>query len=272
MGAIGAISGIVSGVDELEHIEEPDEIDRLEEAFDACPRSSKVTAYITRDPGAPEPQRLPPIALRRDAEAYPQIVEHVVSQADAAPGVYLVRLREGGKYRTNTRINLLFGGHTERPRDVAPQAMPLSGPAAPQATPVMPARVEPDYAREVGDQLVRQAIEQLVNPPEDDEPELEDEEDEEEEEPTLSGLAGAVFGLGKAFIESDGGKEVIGDFFSSMSAERRARARKLEAEADQIRARVPEQSKDGTDARSGLGEVLRLRVLEEPPKAADGAG
>lgn len=258
---------------------EPDEIDLLEEKFAEFPRASLVSAYITRDPGAPEPQRLPALKLRRDAEAYAQIYEHVLAQTGASSGVYMVRLREGGKYRHSVRLNLLFAGPTARQTESSPQVSPQHAHVSPQVLPAVVTPPAPDYAREVGDRLVRQAIEDLVNPPEYDdeepnEPEVEDEdEDDDNDEKALSGLSGALVGLGKAFLESEGGKELLGDFFSAMSEERRANAKKLTAEADAIRSRVRPGEHSESNAISGLGEVLKFRIVEEEEsKAAGGEG
>jgi hypothetical protein len=281
--------------------EHPDEIDMLEARFadlSALPSTGVISAYITQDPGAARPARLPNLELRRDLEVYPQVYEHVRVQAAARPGVYEIRLRAGGKYVHQVRLNLLFAGGAVGGGLSGPAVAPaVASSGARELVVVPPVDTVRDRAREIGERMLDRALERIENPgepphaeeddgDEDDDDELEDAEEDEDEddedEDEESAFAG-IGGLISDFMKQDGAKAMVGDFFSSMSAERRGRAKKLEAEAELVSARAAVMRRQGTvttapaettlagdeeqheeqAAPTNVAELLRFRVVDD---------
>lgn len=247
----------------------PDDVEELEARFaEAARNGDKVSAWLRFDP-AGEAAELPPLLmLRRDAEAFPQIFEHIRREAGGRPGTYQIKLKRNGKHLAQVTIPLLFAGAAP---GETPRKAPENTAETPWKTPALSGLGSDDYARDVGRRLIEKALENALNPPQP--PPEEDEEDdgdegEDEDDDQLTGLGKAVFKLGEKLLDSDDGKAVVGDFFSAMTDERRARAKKLEAEAQALlRAIAPPSSSSSAQlagekpAASGVAEVLKFRVV-----------
>ncbi len=229
--------------------------DKLQTDLDNLDQDTAVTLQMRFDPAGQGPWLLPLRPVRRDVDLQTQAIGAIRAQG-GKPGEYELRLRAGSRYIGQARVQVHLpaapDGETlgDAMEDRSSRVVGGGGSGGGSGGGGGGGLDFGSYANELGQRIIRQAVENTLSGPDDDD---DDDDEDEDEEPSSSGST--LVQLGAAALQNPDLSQGLVRVVSALAGVVEGFARKSEAQARLYEGRAlrfgGRDRAGGADARGG---------------------